>query len=37
MGYNPFRKHRTTRVDYLLLAVSFLASLLLLAWAVGLV
>jgi hypothetical protein len=36
MGYNPFRKHRTTFTDYAVLAVACLVSAIFVLWATGL-
>lgn len=33
MGYNPYRKHSTTRFDYVLLAVAALIAVGLVVWA----
>ncbi len=33
VGYDPYRKHRTTRVDYVLVAAATSVALALLVWA----
>jgi hypothetical protein len=33
MGFNPFRPHRTSRADYLMVAAAVVLALALLVWA----
>jgi hypothetical protein len=35
MGFNPYRPHRTSRTDYVLVAVGLLLTALLVLWAAG--
>jgi hypothetical protein len=35
MGFNPFRQHQRSPVDYVLVAAAFAAVLVLLLWAAG--
>lgn len=35
MGYNPFRPHRTSRADYVIVAAALIVTLLLVLWALG--
>jgi hypothetical protein len=35
MGYNPFRPHRTSRADYVIVAVALVVTLVLVLWAFG--
>jgi hypothetical protein len=35
MGYNPFRPHRTSRADYVIVGAALVVTVLLLLWAFG--
>ena len=35
MGFNPLRPHRTSAIDYALVAIAFVLTLLLVLWAAG--
>ena len=37
MGFNPFRQHRRSNADYVLVAAALLIALLLVLWAAGVV
>ena len=35
MGYNPFRSHRTSRADYVIVGTALVVTALLVLWAFG--
>jgi len=35
VGFNPFRPHRTSRADYLMVGAAVVVALLLVLWAAG--